>query len=498
MAKTKLCATVVGKTITELRRLRDSQFGADLVELRLDSLDEPDVAAALSGRNVPVIATCRPVWEGGFFSGSEDERRDLLLEAQRLGAEYIDVEYRSGFVDRLVERSGGSGIVVSYHDFERTPVGLAGIYRNMRQTGAEVVKIATQVDSLCQGLELMSLGTSEEARVLIGMGPAGIPTRVLANHFGVSWSYAGNGVAPGQIDLKQMLDRYRFSELTSQTEIYGVIGKPVMHSVSPAMHNAGFRELKSNAVYLPLAAKNVEDFFGFHRLIPVCGVSVTAPYKSAVQKYCLTRDGVSQAVGAVNTLKKDGKGWIGSNTDVTGFLAPISQRVSMRNLRCAVLGAGGAARAVVWGLSRDGGKVTCYARNINKGTALSESLGVDILPIPPENDSWDLLVNATPVGTFPNVEETPLPKYRFDGRYVYDLVYNPASTRLLRDAKSFGCDTIGGLEMLANQAVQQFKSWTGVDVSIDLFLDAARNDLEQRNSKEDAVASAKGTNGYDV
>ena len=330
------------------------------------------------------------------------------------------------------------------------------------------------------------------------MGAAGVPTRVLANRFGTSWSYAGDGVAPGQIDLVQMRDRYRFPEITSQTEIYGVIGAPVTHSASPAMHNAGFQKLKLDAVYLPLAARNAEDFFGFDRLIPVCGVSVTAPYKGAVQKYCLTQDAVSHAVGAINTLRKDSSGWNGANTDVNGFLAPISKRVPLLNLRCAVLGAGGAARAVVYGLLRDGAKVTCYARNIDKGAALRESLKVGVLPMPPEKDSWDLLVNATPVGTSPNVEATPLPAYEFKGQCVYDLVYNPTSTRLLRDASGFGCETIGGLEMLANQALRQFNWWTGVEASIELFLEAARKDLDQRNREADAVDGAKGSNGYNV
>ena len=374
---------------------------------------------------------------------------------------------------------------MSCHAFDRVPDDLAARYRAMRATGAEVVKMAVAVDSLSDALRVTSIGgpangDGKGRRVLIAMGAAGVPSRLLAGHFGSCWTYAGDGVAPGQIDLARMRDQFRAGEVTSRTAIYGVLGAPIGHSVSPAMHNAGFRALGMDAVYLPLEAESADDFAAFARSVNLRGASVTAPFKEAVAESTSIRDDVSTAVGAVNTLRiADGR-WVGCNTDVAGFLAPLAGRLRLAGARATILGAGGAARAAAYALRRAGALVTVCARRPQRAAEVARAAGVVSAPLPPGRGSWDLLVNTTPVGTFPDVEASPLPEGPFDGQIVYDMVYNPAPTRLLADAAGAGCETIRGLAMLVAQAEEQFAWWTGERPPAGLFRTAAEADLARQ------------------
>ncbi len=482
MPPARLCATVTGATTSELRVRRDAQDGADLVELRLDTVAAPDVAGALAGRRKPAVVTCRPAWEGGAFAGGEEERRRILLDACRLGAEYVDVEHRAGFAGEVLATRGGRGVVLSFHAFDGAPADLEARYRAMRGAGAEVVKIAAAAGSLTEALRVSALGTGEEPRVLIAMGSAGVPTRVLAGRHGSCWTYAGDGVAPGQIDLDRMRRTFRFHELSGRTAVYGVLGAPVGHSLSPAMHNAGFRAHGVDAVYLPLEAAGVDDFLTFADAVGLCGASVTAPFKEAVAPRAAGMDAAGRAIGAVNTLRRLGDGgWEAINTDAPGLLAPLAGRIELARARATVLGAGGAARAAAFALHGEGAAVTVCARRPERAAAVARvAAGVRAAPWPPRPGSWDLLVNTTPLGTWPRVDESPLPEGPFDGRLVYDLVYNPPRTRLLADAARAGCGAVGGLDMLVAQALRQFAWWTGRTPSADLFRRAAAEDLARR------------------
>ena len=474
---TKLCATVTADSMEELRHKRDQQAGADLVELRLDTPGEADVKAALQGRETAVLVTCRPKWEGGEFDGTEEERRNILLQAVDEGAEYVDVEHNASFLNDVLKRRQGRGVVVSYHAFGAGPHDVHARYRAMRATGAEVVKIAVTVDSLNAGAELLHVGEVSDRRVIVGMGTAGMPTRILAGRYGMCWTYAGEGIAPGQQNLDRMRDRFRVRRVTAKTVVYGVLGSPVSHSLSPAMHNAGFDALNLDAVYLPLEAINVDDFFAFARSVGLRGASVTAPFKEDVISRVSQMDDTASAVGAVNTLLRDGHRWSGRNTDVSGFLAPLVSRMSLAGKRAAVLGAGGAARGVAWGLAQQGAAVRVCARRMEQARSVSRSVGAEFGQMPPAAESWDLLVNTTPVGTYPNGEESPVPDGALNNGLVYDLVYNPEITRLLAQASDAGCDTIGGLEMLVAQAREQFAWWTGVEVPEGVFNEAAKLEL---------------------
>ena len=473
MSKPRLVIVASAPTTAELRRRRDGAVhaGADLVELRLDSVADIDVTAALAGRLGPVIVTCRPEWEGGAFKDSEGERRRILECALQQGAEYIDLEFKAGFASELIAATGGRRIVLSTHTFEGVPPDLIERVRAMRAAGAEIVKVAVMAHSLSDNLQLLQLERAPNT-VLIGMGPAGVPTRVLAAHFHSMWSYAGEGYAPGQISAARMLDEFRFRDITDQTAIYGVVGSPLTHSVSPAMHNAAFRAAGVDAVYIPMVASSAEDFTIFATALGVQGVSITIPYKVDLFARADEVDELSRKVGAVNTYRRDALRWEARNTDVSGFLAPLEGRLDLRGARAAILGAGGAARAVAVALVSAGSVVTVYGRNRGKAKDVAQLAGGTAAAFPVAPGSWDLLVNTTPVGTFPNVDETPF-EGAFDGRVVYDLVYNPIETRLLKEAAAAGCETLGGLDMLVAQAEDQSEWWVGRRPPVGLMKRAA-------------------------
>lgn len=447
--------------MAELRAKRDAVRGADLVELRLDGVRDLSAAAALAGRRTPVIVTCRPAWEGGRFDGSEAERLALLTEAWTMGAEYVDVEWKAD-ARALFERTGGQRVVLSMHDFEGVPADLEARVHAMRTTGAEVLKIAVHARRLRDQLALLPLARSGGVPMaLVAMGEAGLATRLLPGRFGSCWTYGGDA-APGQMPIARMLEEFGVRRTGTRTAIYGVVGRPVGHSVSPAMHNAAFRAAAIDAVYLPFAAESLADFFALAEALGVTGASVTAPFKREAFDAADEADPVSRRVQSVNTLRRSGRGWTGCNTDVNGFLTPLVRRGPLTGLQASILGAGGAARGVAIALSSGGARVCVHARQREEAAAVAEACGGTTGPWPPEAGSWDLLVNATPVGTYPDVEATPIPAASLTGGRVYDLVYNPVSTRLLRDAEAAGCEVIAGLDMLVAQALQQFEWWTGV------------------------------------
>ncbi|MDO8836161.1 MAG: type I 3-dehydroquinate dehydratase [Vicinamibacterales bacterium] len=469
----RLCATVTGTTTAELRARRDAVRDADLLELRLDTVADPDVAGALQGRRSPVILTCRSAREGGQFQGSEAERRRILLAAARSDAEYVDVEWQARFDDVTAAR-GGRGIVLSVHDFAGVPDDLAGRVAAMAREGAEIVKVAVTVSRLSDCTELLRVSrTLDRGRsVLIGMGPAGLVTRVLAARFGSAWSYAGDGIAPGQVSLAAMEGEFGFRRIQAGTALYGLAGRPVEHSLSPAMHNAAFRELGVDAVYVPLPAADIDDLRAFAETFRVAGVSVTAPFKTGVVPMASAVTRAARDAGAANTLVRVGEGFSADNTDIEGFLAPLAG-FGLEGARVAVLGHGGAARAVAVALGRFHAQVTLYGRDGARAAAAAGPLGVTSAPRPVPPGSWDVLVNATPAGTFPACDETAFPEATFDGGLVYDLVYNPVATALLRAAGAAGCRTIGGLDMLLHQAALQQERWTGRRPSLDGMRGAA-------------------------
>jgi 3-dehydroquinate dehydratase / shikimate dehydrogenase len=484
-----LCVTVTAPTTAALREARDRVKHADLVELRLDTVSDPDVAGALAGRRLPVILTCRAAWEGGSFKGSEDERRRLLEQAIDQGAEFVDIEWQARFED-LIARTSGRRIVLSSHDFEKTPCDLPERARAMRSTGAEVIKIAATANRLTDCLRLLELASASdrERTILIAMGEAGLISRVLPGKFGSAWTYAGNLRQINQITAAVLLEDYRFRSIGPETAVYGLTGSPISHSVSPAMHNAAFAALGLNAVYLPFPATDADDFATFARAIGLKGASVTIPFKVLLLDHVDDVDRTAREIGALNTIRMGADGWHGRNTDVAGFLRPLDDRgISLAGCRASIIGAGGSARAVAAALASRKASVSVHARDRHHAERVASLGGGVVGEFPPPAGAWDLLVNCTPIGMHPHVDQTPVPSAALRDGLVYDLVYNPEVTRLLREASAAGCQTIGGLDMLVAQAMEQFRWWTGVAPPLAVMRTAAMKRLSEFRTDEDHV-----------
>jgi 3-dehydroquinate dehydratase / shikimate dehydrogenase len=493
MTTPQVCVTVTARTMDELRAARDAAEHADLVELRLDFVDRPDVELALRGRSRPVVVTCRPVWQGGGFVGPEDERRQLLLRAQQLGAEFVDIEAAAAFAGELIANARGRGVVVSSHFFGETPPDLRQVYAAMRGAGAEVLKLAVEVDRLSALDSLFALaddsGPQRQDHVLIGMGAAGLPTRILAARLRNRWTYAGPGVAPGQVRADRLLHEFGFERIRPDAPLYGVVGNPVLHSLSPAMHNAGFAQADLDSVYVPLQARSANDFVAFARRHRLQGASITAPFKIDLMAAMDWIDPLARRVGAVNTLIVRDGAWHGANTDLEGLLDPLRGHIDVRGARVTILGAGGAARAAAVGLSDGGARVTISARRLESGTRLAGECGASVETFPPPPDSWDVLVNATPCGSHAQ-PGNPMGGVPLTGTIVFDLVYAPERTELLAAAARAGCTTIGGLEMLIAQAERQFELWTGARPHAGLFRQAAGDAIRSRSAHTADVSSA--------
>ena len=464
---TLLCETVTGRSMAELIAARDSATAADMVELRLDGVADLDVARAVKERRHPVVVTCRPEWEGGRFKGSEEERLGILARALADGAEYVDAEWAAlhgshqpAFTD-LVRRNAAR-IVLSSHDFEGVPSTLDSRVRDMRGSGAGVIKVAVTARALTDTLPLLDVARDGDA-VVVAMGDAGVPSRLLAARYGSRWTYAGHAVAPGQIPASAMVGDYRFRSVGSRTRLFGVVSSNAMHSLSPMLHNAAFAAAGIDAVYVPLQTDDFDDFLRFASALGIEGASVTIPFKGDALRAAASADDLTRRVGAANTLRRSGQGWEATNTDVAGFLAPLEAAFDrpLRGARAAVIGAGGSARAVIVALLSRGMRVSVHARRRDQAMEVTGSLGAEIGSWPVPAGSWDLLVNCTPLGGAARREESPLPGGPFTGRLVYDLAYGAGESALLREARDAEVATLDGLPMLIAQAERQFEWWTG-------------------------------------
>ncbi|HEX8186071.1 MAG TPA: shikimate dehydrogenase, partial [Blastocatellia bacterium] len=410
---------------------------------------------------------------------------------------YCDIE--AAYYDAALKfRPDLSKLIVSYHNFHETPSGLNRIYDRVTGLRAAIHKIVTRAGSITDSLAIFRLldRAHNEGRSLIAlaMQEPGLITRILGPSRGGFLTYAalerGRESAPGQPGCEEMRDLYRANRLTRDTAITGIIGKPVAHSASPAMHNRAFKSLGLDFVYLPLEVENVDEFF--KRFVRhdtremdwnVRGFSVTIPHKTRVIPLLDEIDKEASLVGAVNTVVISEGRLKGHNTDVKGAIEPLEKVCRVDGESCGVIGAGGAARAVIYGLISRGARVTVFARDPIKARALGESLGVSVAPLESLRSSdVQIIINTTPVGMHGHSEHlSPVPRPVLRNRRVaYDLVYNPLETQFLKDARDEGCHTISGIEMLIAQAALQFALWTGQQPPLDLMRRAALDKLSGR------------------
>ena len=480
-----LVIQVVRRTSSEEARCAylEADQRADVVEIRLDTIRDLNVDRLLGTRGKPKLVTVRSRQQGG--GARPAERESLLRAAVAAQVEYLDLELGDESLPFL--RVGqGPRRILSYHDLESTPIDLPALYARLRSAGqGALLKIVTFAEVASDNLRLRDLLRAADADSLIafGMGPKGVPSRILAPFWGSAGAYAprrGDAAsAPGQVPLEDLFDLYRFDSIDSDTRLIGIVGHPLGHSLSPLVHNMALKALDLNYRYLPFEATTLAEFLPLMSELRLCGLSVTQPHKETILPYLDRLDPVARRTGAVNTVVKTWNRLEGFNTDAEAALVPLRGRIDLQGARVAIMGAGGAARALLDALTRAGARVTLFNRTATRARELARRFGVRHLP-------WrrlrrlpcDLLVNATSAGCAPNLEETPLPADWVAAPLVYDLVYNPAETRFLREARSRGAQVIGGGEMFLAQAVAQFRLFTGRDAPVEKMRQAVSGGLE--------------------
>ncbi|MDQ3712799.1 MAG: shikimate dehydrogenase [Acidobacteriota bacterium] len=476
----KICISICADTADEfIKDIKRAEESADVIELRFDCLNESEIKQVWNSpaSSKEEICTFRPKEQGGKRSISEKER----LEFWSIGNKLDWVDFEIDLYEMNVTWNHRM-IICSHHDFNGVPENLNEIYNRLKMTNADVLKIAVQANEIIDSIavwKLLERAKKENKQIIpIAMGEAGRWTRILGLAHGAFMTYAaldaGKKTASGQITARDLIKTYRVKELNEQTEIYGIVGDAVSHSVSPFMHNAAFKLHNLNAVYIPFEVKNLDKFIAkFIREktreieLNFKGFSVTIPHKQAIIKHLDSIDETAKAVGAVNTVKIIGGKLYGYNTDARGFIEPLKNAYGdLKNAKVAVLGGGGAARAAIHGLRKEEAQVTVFARDLEKGRSLAEQFKIQTSRFKAQNESYDdfdIVVNATPLGTIGEVEnETPAVTEQIKNVHlVYDLVYNPFETRFLREARSVGVPTVGGLAMLVAQGAAQFEIWTG-------------------------------------
>jgi len=464
---------------------------ADLFELRIDLLLRPDLGALIASARKPLIATCRPVREGGGFPGREEERFALLQQAIDAGARFVDLELDAWVParQRLDPHRRRPQWIVSHHLLHGHPGRVDALYATMRKTGAGILKFAYMADDAWEidaALHFLTLARNDRQRAIaIAMGEAGEASRVLYKVFGGWATFAGSEdgrqSAPGQLPASIMKRVFRAHQRTAGTRIFGLVGNPVGQSKGIYIHNPLYRRLGRDAVYCRF---KIDDLTRFMKAFDgvLSGCSVTAPHKQAMMKFLATVDPPAHTLGAVNTVVRRSRGYFGANTDARGALDAIERKLRVSGRRFVVLGAGGAARAVAGEAARRGARVYVANRTVRRARSVARALGVkwaaleDVASLEPE-----ILVNATPAGMWPNIDAAPLKEIPGTVRLAFDAIYNPVMTRFLKNAKAQGAMTVTGVEMYSRQAVEQIRLFTGrkpdaADVKR-LFLAASRNPL---------------------
>lgn len=464
--------------------------GAELVEYRLDWLKQTvDVGKLIADRPTPVIATCRRrKGECGKFLGPEEERFAILRQAIIGGVDYIDIEED---IAKKIPRYGNTKRVISYHNFRETPDDLDAIYKHLKELDADVVKIATMANQPSDAVRMLQLvDNADLPTVAFCMGEPGVFSRILCGRYGSPWTYSTFSdervLAPGQLTFSEMKDVYRYPNVTRETKVFGVIGDPIAQSASPQIHNAAFAEHQLDAVYVPflIPADSYGSSMKSLDWLGVDGFSVTIPHKLAAAKSARFRDEFVENSGAANTLYRDDRRrWHASNTDLPAALSTLRDALpngeNLSGKSVLILGCGGVSRAIALGLIKVGAAVTVTNRTKATGQALAKNLGCKFIPW--ENRATvlaDIVVNGTKLGMFPNVDETPMQdNWLREGTVVFDTVYNPENTLLLKDARGRDCHTASGLEMFVRQAADQYEAFVKQPAPIETMRQALRRHI---------------------
>jgi 3-dehydroquinate dehydratase / shikimate dehydrogenase len=497
----KVCVAIIGSAAGEMidratEAMRDSQF----LEFRLDYLEKPLTALPklkqflLEQPLVTAVATCRRSANGGKFQGTIAAELEVLQKAGASGFHLLDLELetaeaiKAGELEKL--RARGVALIISWHDFHTTK-DLDGIFERIRPYEPEFIKIVSTAKSLADNVVMMRfLERTGDMANMIGlcMGDQGVVSRVLSVRAGSVFTFAaatrGEETAPGQIAARTLTDIYRIGQIDAATRVYGVAGNPIKHSLSPLMLNTAFHRESVNAVYLALQTSKLSDLLTLVRELPLAGLSVTMPLKQEVLKHLENTDPVSAQIGACNTIVRapDAKLY-GFNTDVGGIVRPLEKRLSLKGAKILVLGAGGAARAAVFGLAAKGAEVMILNRTPQTAQKLArEAKAKTIRRDLVAKTTFDVIVNATAVGMHGVKPQHILEAKEINARLVFDLVYNPVDTPLLKMARQKGIAAVTGVEMFVQQGARQFEIWTGKRAPEEEMLRVVVHALRQQNA----------------
>ncbi len=496
----RICVAIVGSNPAQVIAkaatiIRDNPF----IEFRLDYLRKPATALARirsfleSHPEVIAVATCRRTASGGKFRGSLAAEVSILAKAAAAGCQLVDLELESarrlkpGEFERLRRQAA---LILSHHDFHATR-NLEKILEKMKAFPADFYKVVSTAKCLYDNVVMMKFleqQTAKHSMVGVCMGEQGIISRVLGVRAGSTFTFGavspGEETAPGMVTARTLMDTYRIHLVDAATRVYGVAGDPVAHSLSPQIFNAAFRRESVNAVYLALHAKKLSDLLGCVRHIPIHGLSVTMPYKEEILKHLDNTDAATDKIGACNTVIRahDGKLY-GFNTDVAGVVRPLENRMQVAGARVLVLGAGGAARAAVFGLKERQAEVYIANRTAGAGKRLAKKARAKYVSRSQlKKLQFDVIINATPVG-MGGGRQSPLTDKEIHARYLLDMVYTPPETRLAKLARARGVQVIPGWEMFVFQAARQFEIWTGKPAPISEIQRVVLQALEAQNQE---------------
>jgi 3-dehydroquinate dehydratase/shikimate dehydrogenase len=474
----KVCLALSGETAEDMvataeSMARDNPF----LEFRLDYLKQPLAALPKIHRflethqYVTAIGTCRRADNGGKFKGSLAAQLEVLTRAHAAGCQIVDLELQSASKakpEAIARLRSRAALILSFHDFRATR-NLDETLGKMLKIPADFYKVVSTATTLSDNVAMMKFLQAQSGKhALIGlcMGEQGIISRVLSVRAGSAFTFAAVSAdlktAPGQVSARDLRSIYRIDQVDAATRIYGVAGDPIEHSLSPVIMNAALRRENVNGVYLPLHAKTLKELIHCVREIPLHGLSITMPYKQAMLPYLDNTDAHTAKIGACNTVVRgqDGK-FYGFNTDVAGVVRPLEQRLAIANAKVLVLGAGGAARAAVFGLKERGAEVWILNRTSAKAQKLArQAKARSIKRADLRKIAFDVIINATPVG-MGNTRDCPLKDDEIQANVVFDMVYDPVETHLLQAARAKGIAVIPGVEMFVQQAARQFEIWTG-------------------------------------
>ena len=485
------------ETDSARRQIQSAQAAqADLLEFRLDLMADADWSALLAETPLPVIATVRPKDQGGEFVGSEEQRLRILEKVAQSKPAFIDFEWphfvgssrARKTISSLTSDSIGAdkpALILSFHDFNSVPADLASIVTEISAAPSAIVKVVGMANDICDNFPLLDVAQqATKPAIILAMGQAGQLSRVLAAKLGTFLSFSclslDEASAPGQIPLNELRDLYRWECITEATSIFGVVGSPIGHSLSPAIHNAAFADTGFDGLYLPfLVEPGYENFarfmdgFGERPWLDMLGLSVTIPHKENALRYLRENsaqvESLAERIGSVNTIvSSPEKPLFGYNTDLDGALDALTfsmciTRAELSSQKVAVLGAGGVARAIVAGLAHAGVGVLIYNRTASRAERLAEEFSATAVPLAElAQTPARIIINCTSIGMHPDTQASPFPSDALTADMtVFDTVYNPQQTLLLSQAAQAGATAITGSEMFLRQAARQFELWTG-------------------------------------